>query len=175
MKLMINLVKPKYLIPIHGEMRHLKQQGLIGRQLGIPASNIAVVGNGQVIEFLDEQMTISEQVPAHDIFVDGSGVGDVDTEIVREREMLSRGGVVLVNLLVDKFTGALQKETEISSYGFILDEHEYNLLGKARAEVAEAVKKNPVNPQKDVEQAVRTFLYSQTHRRPVVFVTVNRV
>ncbi|MCJ7626701.1 MAG: ribonuclease J, partial [Anaerolineaceae bacterium] len=93
LKLMINLVKPEYLIPIHGELRHLRQHAQIGEEVGIPQENIAVVENGQVIEFSHGKMRLGERVPGTYVFVEGSGVGEVSPVVMREREKLSQGGV----------------------------------------------------------------------------------
>ena len=99
---MLHLVKPKYLVPVHGELRHLKQHGQMAQELGMSAENIAVVENGTIIEFEDELMRITNRVPGGYVFVDGSRVGDIGPAVVRERETLSRDGFVSVSVLIDK-------------------------------------------------------------------------
>ncbi len=84
MKLLLHLVRPKYFIPIHGELRHLKQHANIARQVGILDENIAVIENGQVVEFKDGEMSLGERLPGGYIFVDGAGVGDVGPTVMRE-------------------------------------------------------------------------------------------
>ena len=101
MKLLLHLVKPKYFIPIHGELRHLHQHANLARQVGLPDENIAVIENGRMVEFEDGQMHIGERMPGGYVFVDGAGVGDIGLSEVREREALARDGVVLVNLTLD--------------------------------------------------------------------------
>jgi ribonuclease J len=174
-KLMINLVRPKYLVPIHGELRQLKQHAKIGMQLGIPAENIAIVQNGQVIEFSDGQMKLGENIGSSNVFVDGSGVGDVSPDVMREREALARDGIVLVHLVVERMSGRLLEDPEIISRGFIITHEADQLLAQACARITETVSRANGNLQKEVEQEVRNFLYSETRRSPMAFVTVTRV
>ena len=175
MKLLIHLVQPRYFIPIHGELRQLKQHARMAEQVGIPAENISVIQNGQVIEFQDGQMRMGELVSSSYVFVDGSGVGDVDPAVMREREWLARDGIVLVNLLVDYETGKLHGVPDIVSKGFILTSEAALVLEGTRKRISEVAATANGNLQQDVEQAVRTFLYSQTRRRPMVFVNISKV
>ena len=175
MKLMIHLVQPKYFIPVHGEMRQLKQHAKLGLSLGIPAENIAVIENGQIIEFEDGKMSISdERIPSPYIFVDGSGVGDVDPDIMREREALSRDGIVMVNLNLDRGGHTLVSEPEIITHGFILPKEADQLMHQARRKVMDTVSRANGNLKQDVIETVRTYLYSETRRRPMVFVSLNK-
>ena len=89
LKLLLHLTKPQYVIPIHGELRMLKHHARLAEQVGIPAERIAVVENGQVIEFDDGKMRLGERIPGGYVFVDGAGVGDVSPSVVRERESLA--------------------------------------------------------------------------------------
>ncbi len=175
MKLMIHLVRPKYLIPVHGELRHLHQHAAMARQLGIPADHIAVVENGQVIEFKDGQMTLGERVPGGWVFVDGSSVGDVSMKVVREREALARDGFVLVNLTVDRHTGHLLDDPEIITRGFVYTKEAQDLLDAIRRRVAKTVRAANGNLQRDVEQMLRSYLYNETKRRPQIFVSVSEI
>jgi ribonuclease J len=175
MKMMINLVRPKYFIPIHGEMRQLKQHAFLAQNMGIPEENIAVVENGQVIEFEDGQMRLAEKVSAPSVFVDGSGVGDVGPDVMREREALAKDGIVLVHLVVDRMGGHLLEEPDIISRGFMVTREADEVLAEACVRITEAVINADGNLKKDVEQAVRNYLYGETRRQPMVFVTVTRV
>jgi ribonuclease J len=174
MKLLIHLTRPKFFIPVHGELRQLKQHALLARQLGIPEENIAVVENGQVIELTADSMKLGERVPASMVFVDGSGVGDVGPDVMREREELSRDGIVLVNLSLDPVTHRLRQEPEIMTRGFMVKGESDELLAQARRKIMESVNSANGNLQQDVEQAVKNVLFSETRRRPMVFVTVNK-
>lgn len=174
MKLLLHLVNPEYFIPIHGELRHLNQHALIAQEVGIPQENIAVAENGQVIEFHDGKMHLGERVPGSYVFVDGSGVGDVNFNVMRERELLSRDGVVLVNLTLDRETGRLREEPEIITRGFIYEKQADALLNATSQHITENIRQLNGNLQKDLEQMIKTFLYNETKRRPYVFVSVTR-
>lgn len=171
MKLMLNLVAPKYLIPIHGELRHLKRHASLAQELGIAAENIAVVENGQAIEFEDGVLRLGERVPAGALYIDGSGGGDIGLETMREREALARDGVVLVHLVMNA-AGKLAAAPEVVSRGFIANGETEAVMALTRQRAADAAARSNGDLRKDVEQAVRSFLGSETHRRPVVIVTV---
>jgi ribonuclease J len=175
MKLLMHLVKPKYFIPIHGELRHLKQHAALARTVGIPAENIAVVENGQVVEIEDGKLSLGERVPGGYVFVDGSSVGDVGPSVVREREALARDGIVVISLILNKNTGSLIEEPEILTRGFVYQRNADDLLAIARRRIADTVTRGNGNLQMDVEQTIKAFFYNETKRRPMVFVTINRV
>ncbi len=175
LKLMLNLVKPKHFIPIHGELRQLKRHANLAQQLGIPSENIAVVTNGQTIEFNDGQMRLGEKVPTSYVLVDGSGVGDVGPDVMREREILGRDGVVLVNLLLDDISGQLVSEPEITTRGFILAKEASDMFAAMRKRITDRVATSNGNMVKDIEQTTRDYIFTETHRQPMVFVTVNRI
>jgi len=152
----------------------LKQHALLAKQLGIPEENVAVIENGQVVELTADSMELGERVPAPMVFVDGSGVGDVDPDVMREREELSREGIVLVNLSLDPVTKRLRQEPEIMTRGFMLTRESDEVLAQARRRIIETVNKANGNLQQDVEQVVKSVLFSETRRRPMVFVSVNK-
>jgi ribonuclease J len=178
MKLMLHLVKPKYLIPIHGELRHLKQHGAMGVELGIPPENIAVVENGTTIEFEDEIMAIGERIPGGYVFVDGSRVGDVGPAVLREREMLSRDGFVMVNMVIDKDLHLIA-EPEVITKGFVYKYEADELLAAIRRAVFEELDSHQNGDggalQADLERRVRSVLHEQSKRKPLLFVVVNQV
>lgn len=174
MKLLIHLTRPQYVIPVHGEIRQLKQHALLAKSVGIPDENIAVVENGQVIEFEDGEMRLAERIPGGYVFVDGAGVGDVGPEIMREREALGQDGIVLVNLILDRFTGKLAQDPEIITRGFIVTDEAEELLQAARKRISDTAVRANGHLQDDVKTALRSFLYNETGRRPMVFVTASR-
>ena len=175
MKLLLHLVKPKYFIPIHGELRHLHQHAELAKQVGVPEDHIAIVENGNVIEFEDGEMSIGERIPGGYVFVDGAGVGEVGPSVVREREILARDGFVLVNLTLDRNTCRLLEEPEIITRGFIYKRESDDLLNATRKLVADTVNcSSNGRMQSDLEQSVKSFLYSKTKRRPMVFVTMSQ-
>jgi ribonuclease J len=179
MKLMLHLVKPKYLVPMHGELRHLRQHGKMGEELGIPPENIAVVENGTIIEFEDEMMRISNRIPGGYVFVDGSRVGDVGPAVVREREALSRDGFISVNVLVDKDFYQL-RDPQIVTRGFVY-KYEADELFQEINETIEDVLRNSKNGkdkqaiESDLEQALKSMLHERSRRRPMLFANVDIV
>jgi ribonuclease J len=176
MKLLLHLTKPRYFIPIHGELRHLKAHGRLAREVGIPESNIAVVENGQVVEFVDGEMKLGGRVSSATVFVDGSGVGNIGPDLMKERETLAQDGIVLVNVRIDKYTNNLQADPEFISRGFISSKEVSDISFGARKKIEEIVKRTSNGKsQKEIEQVVRVYLYSETHRKPTIFVTLTRV
>ena len=174
MKLLLNLVKPKYFIPIHGELRHLHIHASLAREVGIPAENIAVLENGQVVEFNQRGMQVIERVPGGYVFVDGTGVGDIGPDVVREREALARDGIVLVNLNLDCRSGQLTEEPEIITRGFILTRDANEILAGMSKLACEAVKRGNGNLREDLQHALSSFIYNETKRRPMIFVTTSK-
>jgi ribonuclease J len=174
MKLMLNLVRPKYFIPIHGELRHLKQHAQIAQQVGIPEERIATVENGQVVELMDGEMRLGERIPGGYVFVDGAGVGEIGPDVMREREILARDGFVLVNLLLDRNSCHLVGDPEIITRGFVHMGEAEDLLEATRKMVVQAINCESNGRMKsDIEQTLKSYLYSKTKRRPMVFVTMS--
>lgn len=175
MKLLLHLTRPKFFIPIHGEIRHLRQHALLAEKVGIPRENIAVIENGQSLELTQDAMKLGEQIPTSYVFVDGSTVGEVDADVMREREILARDGIVLVNLTLDRFSGGLRREAQISARGFVLARDTDDLIEQMRRKIAEMVGATPNgNLAREVEQKLGNFLYSETRRRPMIYVTISR-
>ncbi len=175
MKLLIHLVRPKYFIPIHGELRHLRQHVRIAHQLGIPEENTAVIENGMVLEFTNCEMRMGERIPGGYVFVDGSSVGEVGPSVMREREILAQDGFVLVNLTLDRQSCRLRNEPEIITRGFIHEPDAEDLLAHTRQLVAETVNCTSNGKMRsDLEQSVKSFLYTKTKRRPMVFVSISQ-
>jgi ribonuclease J len=174
MKLMINIVKPKFLVPIHGELRHLRQHAVLGMETGIPEANIAVVENGRIIEFLDGRIEMGERIPGGYVFVDGSRVGDIGPSVVRERETLARDGIVVISLALDQ-RGRLCDEPDIITRGFIYKRDADEMLEAISEQVVDVVDSGKGNIHDDVVQRVRSFLYRETKRRPQIFVTLSWV
>ncbi len=173
-KLMLNLVRPRFLIPIHGELRHLHQHARLAQEVGIPAERIAIVENGMVIELYQDEMRIGERVPGGYVFVDGASVGDISPSLVREREILARDGFVLVNIVLDRNSCRLLDEPEVITRGFVSADELDQLIAETRQMVRKTVDcASNGRLQGDLEQTLRSFLYHKTKRRPMVFVTIS--
>jgi ribonuclease J len=173
-KLLINLVKPKHFIPIHGELRHLHQHASLARELGIPPERIATVENGHSIEFENGLMKLGERVPGGYVFVDGAGVGDIGPGVVREREELARDGIVLVNLLLDRDTSQLQDEPEIITRGFIIIRDADVLMEGINKIIHETIRRGNGDLKEDLRNTLMSYIYNETKRRPMIFITTSR-
>ncbi|MCX7977215.1 MAG: hypothetical protein N2646_09085 [Bellilinea sp.] len=114
-------------------------------------------------------------MPTSYVFVEGSSVGEVDTDVMREREILARDGIVLVNVVLDRFSGGLRREPQITSRGFMLSRESETVMEEARKRVAGLIGSNVNgNLNRDIEKELSNFLYNETHRRPMIYVTVSR-
>ena len=173
-KLLLNLVRPKNFIPMHGELHMLKRHAMTAEEMGIPAENIQIVENGQIIELADGKLTIGERIPGGYVFVDGNSIGDVDHGVMRERERLSQSGIFLVDLNIDKFTGKLMHEPEIITRGFVSPEDAEELVPLVQKKVMEMID-GGLDNRKTIMNAIRSFLYNETKRKPMVFVTLSKV
>jgi ribonuclease J len=174
MQLLIHMVKPQYLVPIHGELRHLKQHAIIAQESGIPADHIQVIENGQIVEFENGSMKLGERIPGGYVFVDGDIPGDVGPSVVREREALARDGIVLISLTLDR-NGRLLDDPEIITRGFVYKHDADDLIEKTIARIKDTIDRGQGNIHDDVIQTVRSFLYNETKRRPQIFVTLSFV
>lgn len=173
-KLLLNMVKPQYFLPIHGELRQLKRHAQLAEQVGIPRENIVVVENGQVVTLQDGKIGLGERVPGGYVFVEGESIGDADPEVMKEREMLARSGIFLINLSVDKYTGRILEDPEIITRGFVSDDDAQTLIPAVRQRVTDIVHGGGLDVENVITQAVRSFLFNETKRRPMVFVTLSR-
>jgi len=173
-KLLLNLVRPKNFIPIHGELRHLRQHARLGRQVGIPKENILVVENGQVIELVDGRIQLAERIPGGYIFVEGDSIGELRKDVMREREQLARSGIFLIDISVDKYSGRLLHEPEIITRGFVSPDEIEHLLPLVRKKVTDIVNGSGLDDEKILSEQVRSLLHQETGRKPLVIVTLSR-
>ncbi len=172
LKLLINTLRPKFFVPVHGELRHLVQHAKLAHQLGISKPDIAVVENGYPLTFDDEGMHIGARVPGDYVFVDGSLVGEVGPALMRQRDELAQSGFVTAIVRYDRNTGKAVGQPRIITRGFVFAPDAEDLLSAAKDVVRSTVAvKNghtPEKMEKKVEQALSSFFYHQTRRKPVV-------
>ncbi len=177
MKLMISLVQPEYLLPVHGELRHLHQHAQLAIQSGIPRDHVFVAENGTVIEIDKKGVRLGERVPGGYVFVDGSGVGDVGRAVMRDREILARDGFLIVNVNINGRTGELLGEPEILSRGFIYLRDSDELIQQVKDTIIRALEttahsRNGRRRDK-LQESLSRLLYNETKRRPMVFSVIN--
>jgi ribonuclease J len=181
LKLMINLVRPRYFIPMHGEFRMLVQHGRLAQEMGVPADNILIIENGQPIEFLaDGSARRGTPVEAGYVYVDGLSVGEVGDVVLRDRRALATDGMFLVVVTVDKQTGTIVGRPEIVTRGFVAGPDDPVIQG-AVERAARAIE-NPGDHTSDVgllkaqiKDSLSQYLYDKTKRRPMVFPVVVEV
>jgi ribonuclease J len=173
-KLLMNLVKPKHFLPIHGELRQLTRHADLAVEVGISRENIIVVENGQIVELSGGTIKLGERIPGEYVFVDGESIGDIDNGVIREREMLARNGILLIDISLDKMTGRLLSAPEIITRGYVSPQDAETLIPEVRKRVMEIVNGGGLENQKDIVSAVKSYLYDAMKRRPMVFVTLSR-
>jgi ribonuclease J len=122
LKLMLNMVKPKYFMPVHGEYRHLTYHRALAEKTGIPRENVFLLENGEVLDISDEGVRKTGKVNAGRVFIDGKGMGDVEDMVLRDRRRLAHDGIVLVLIAVEKRTGTIVSGPDIISRGFIFED-----------------------------------------------------
>ncbi len=176
-QLLLNIIRPKFFVPIHGELRHLTRHAQLAQELGMPPENTLVVENGYVLEFDRDSATVSERVPGGYVFVDGSGVGDIGPAVMRDREILGRDGFVVAIVQRDAETGQLRRVPDIISRGFVFLRDSEELLAEASDRVQELVASSPAEVKAStLEDRIRALLtdlmYQETKRRPMVIPVV---
>jgi ribonuclease J len=183
-KLMLNLLRPKYVVPIHGERRHLVTYSKVARSVGVPQENIFLVDNGYVIELNDDEAFVTGRVPAGNVFVDGVGVGDVGQVVLRDRQVLAREGVLLVVVTVDKSSGVLVADPDIVTRGFVYAAEAGPLLDETKERVRAALELQSSRTQnaadwnfmnRKIRETVSQYLYERTKRRPMILPVVVEV
>lgn len=173
-KLLLNMVKPKHFLPIHGELRMLRRHGQLAVEVGIPQENVIVVENGQTVELSGGRIRLGERIPGGYVFVDGQSIGEVDYDIMREREKLARNGIFLIDISVDHLNGRLLHDPEIITRGFVSPEDAEKLLPEVRSRIMDLVNNGGYDSEKDITNAVKSYLYEETKRRPMVLVTLSK-
>lgn len=175
LKLMINLTKPKYFIPIHGEYRHLTLHARLAQQTGIAGDRILLAENGQVIELDREGGRITDKIPTGRILIDGKGVGDVGRSVLKERKILSEDGLVVVVMVFDEETGVVIYGPEIKSRGFVFWTETGHLLDDAQCVILEVVEEvGPDVPgradiiQGKLQSLLKQYFYFTIRRRPTI-------
>lgn len=181
-KLMLNLLRPRYVVPIHGERRHLAMYSRIAASVGIGPDRTFLIDNGVVVELNQQEARVAGQVPTGNVFVDGLSVGDIGQVVIRDRQLLARDGVLLVVVTVDKQTGQLIAGPDIVTRGFVYVAEAGELLDETKDHVRVALSHHNGNTPPDwnylnkkIRDSVSQYLYDQTRRRPMVLPVVVEV
>ena len=184
LKMMINLIKPKFFIPIHGNYYMLKLHAELAESVGIPAGNTIVLGNGKALEIDSNAATVTkEKIPSNYVMVDGLGVGDVGNVVLRDRQMMSKDGMFTIIVVIDSKTGKMLGEADIISRGFIYMKGSTGLINETKKKVKEIVNKKTTSEhsvnwayiQDNVRDLIGQFLFKKTKRRPMILPVVIEV
>ena len=182
LKLIYTLVKPQYVMPVHGEYKHLMAQKKIAQSLGIPKEHVFIMKSGQVLELCEAGAEVAGTVPAGGILVDGLGVGDVGNVVLRDRQHLAEDGIMIVVLALDSYNGVLVSGPDIVSRGFVYVRESESLMDEARELVDEAVNQcldRGITDWGKLKGAIRDslsdYVWKKTKRRPMILPIIMEV
>ncbi len=174
LKLLLNLVKPKFFMPIHGEYRHLSIHAGLAESVGIPRDSTFVLEDGDVLELNPQSAKVTGKISAGNVYVDGLSVGDIGSVVLRNRRMLSRDGMVVVIIAVNQQTGKLIGRPDIVSRGFVDTRESKDMLEESRDLVVRTLDRSGKRPTEwdfistKVRDTLNKFYYEQTRRRPMI-------
>lgn len=175
LKIMMSLVKPKYFIPVHGEQKHLRKHAGLAATMGIAPENIIIADNGKVVEITDEKIRLAGEVQSGMVFVDGSGVGDVGSVVLRDRTKLAEDGIVIVAASIEKESGDVVSGPEIITRGFVYVRESEELMDETRRVCENILADCMYEHIKDygtiknrLRDGVSHLMYGKTKRNPMV-------
>ncbi|MEE1244177.1 MAG: ribonuclease J [Acutalibacteraceae bacterium] len=182
LKLIMSIVKPKYFIPLHGEQKHLMKHTDLAKLVGIPPENTLVATNGSVISVSEKEIKCTETVTAGRVFVDGLGVGDVGSIVLRDRKLLSDDGIIVVAVSIDSVTREVVSGPDIVSRGFVYVKESEDLMNEINELVCDILERCYINRIKDwstiktkIKDGVSKFLFTRTKRSPMVLPLIMEV
>ena len=182
LKLMMSIVKPKYVIPLHGEQKHLMKHAQLAEQMGIDYENILVAANGNVIELTENSITAKETVQAGRVLVDGLGVGDVGSIVLRDRKHLADDGIIIVAVSIDRITREVAAGPDVVSRGFVYVKESEELMSEINELVCNILERCYIQNVRDwntiktrIKDGVARFLFSKTKRSPMILPVIMEV
>lgn len=175
LKLMMSIVKPKYFIPVHGEQKHLMKHAGLAESVGISSKNIILADNGRVVEMTDKEIKIVGTVPAGRVFVDGYGVGDVGSVVLRDRKHLAQDGLIVVVATIDGYSGEILSGPDVVSRGFVYVRESEELIDDAKRlaqTILEDCAYNNIREWSVIKTKIRDevshLMYERTKRSPMI-------
>ena len=175
LKLMLGLVRPKFFIPVHGEQKHLVKHAALAQSMGMDPNNIMIADNGIQLELTADEMKVAEPVPAGSVYVDGYGVGDVGSAVLRDRRHLAQEGMVVVAVSVERETGRICCGPEIISKGFVYVKESEDLMQEVRRAAIRVIEESPSRYRRDwntlrgkLREDISKLLYERTKRSPMI-------
>lgn len=181
-KLIYTLLRPKYAIPVHGEYKHLKAQAKLAEELGMPDSNIFILSSGDVLELDENGAEVTGKVQVGDVLVDGLGVGDVGNVVLRDRQILSENGIIIVVVAMDTASGLFLSGPEIVTRGFIyvresdeLMDEMTELLGMTAEELMDKGVTDFARIRSSLKDVLSDFIWKKMNRRPMIIPIIMEV
>lgn len=182
LKLIYALTKPKYAIPVHGEYRHLKRHSELAQEMGIPKENVKIIRCGDVLEVGENKFDVVGKVPAHGVFVDGLGVGDVGNIVIRDRQHLSENGLMVVVITLDSGSNQVLSGPDIVSRGFVYVREAEMLIEQCKDVVSETLSYCLSDENADwnriknsIKEDLGEFLWQRTKRNPMILPIISEV
>ena len=182
LKLIYALTRPKYAIPVHGEYRHLKRHAELAVEMGIPKENVKIMTTGDVLEIGEEKFDVVGKVPAQGVFVDGLGVGDVGNIVLRDRQLLSQNGLIIIVVTLDRYSNQLVAGPDIVSRGFVYVRESETLMEDCRITCQEALDRclsRGVTDWGKIKSVIKDdmgeFLWKRTKRSPMILPIITEV
>ncbi|TXC91902.1 ribonuclease J [Metabacillus litoralis] len=182
LKIMLNLTKPKYFIPIHGEFKMQKAHAKLAKQIGLEDKNIFLVDKGEVIEFKGNHVYTGGKVPSGNVLIDGLGVGDIGNIVLRDRRLLSQDGILIVVVTLDKQRKKINSGPEIITRGFVYVRESEELIANATKVVSNVVERSMREQaiewsqiKLNIRESLNQFLYEKTKRRPMILPIIMEV
>lgn len=182
LKIMLGIIKPRYFIPVHGEQKHLRKHAKLGENMGIDKKNIMVVENGFAVEISEEKMIKADTVTAGRVFVDGSGVGDVGSVVLRDRKHLSSDGLIIIVATIDSVSGEILSGPDVVSRGFVYVKEAEDLMEDARSVAYSTLymfQKRNVREWNSIKNRLKDdvsrLMYEKTKRSPMVLPIIMEV
>src|SRR5437899_9222202 len=178
---MLDAVRPRFFIPVHGEYRQLLLHSELAKEAGLPADHVVVVEDGETVELDAKSMTRGEHISTGLVYVDGLGVGDVEQVVLRDRRHLAGDGILVVTLTLDRDTGTVRVGPELISRRVIEPELSVRLMADARKDVLDSIRRFAPSPphlsllQEAIHDAVSKTVYRQTRRRPMVIPVITEI
>jgi Predicted hydrolase of the metallo-beta-lactamase superfamily len=175
LKLMLRLMKPKFFVPIHGERRMQHEHVELAVKTGVDPDHCFILDNGEILAFTDQEARRAGEFPADDVYIDGSGIGDIGNVVLRDRRILSDSGLVVVVATIDTEKRQILAGPDIISRGFIYMRESGDLIHKAQQVAQQSIQRsfnykqiNEYKMRNDLIEDLRQFLYAETERRPMV-------
>ncbi|MBF0465582.1 MAG: ribonuclease J [Nitrospirae bacterium] len=182
LKLMLNITKPKYFVPIHGEYRHLHRHAYVAKTLGIAVENIFLLSNGNVLEINQQEGVLADGVTAGRVYIEGKNLCDIGDLVLKERRRLAQDGVVIVLISIAKEDGSIVSGPDIITRGFVFESSSKEIMDEARALILEAFAtfddsfvKSVSNISAKVKSILRKFIRNKTEKRPIIMPVIVEV